>query len=76
EATDWQIVEEKKTLSDKIGGYEVARFVYVKDVKEAIKNIKEDIDKECNANTPEAHIMINAVRVNSIIDKRVGERLI
>lgn len=71
----WLIVEEKKTLSDKIKPenfgmmYTTNRAVlHIEDVKEAIKEIKEGI-KEIKEGT-------SVDEVYSIIDKVVGEGLI
>ncbi len=87
EATDWQIVEEKKTLSDKYQEHTNACYTDCcfcngvtydeTDVKEAIKDIKEDIDKDERllgiTDKLRTHIL---PRIIVIINKRIGKRLI
>lgn len=67
EATDWEIVEEKKTLSDKIGYLHDSEnafcynkdgaFIQVKDVKEALKKLSIYIEK-CNDNEEAVDMVI------------------
>ena len=70
EATDWQIVEEKKTLSDNyILSFDGPFKVYPEEkIKEAIQDIKADIEK----------VYQKEVRLGfeTIINKRIGKRLL
>jgi len=78
EATDWEIYEEQDTwnLADKELydglGKSLKRFSK-EDFKMFIQKVKEDILKECRSYTKDAHIEINAVKVQSILDKRAGD---
>jgi len=64
EATDWEIVEEKKTLSDKFLEDD-DRLVWVKDVKQFVKDLKYFMEVPRSQKDYEEHI-----------DKLAGERLI
>ena len=46
EATDWEIVEVKKTLSDKICDIDGDRVLYIQDVKEAINELLSNLYKD------------------------------
>jgi len=73
EATDWEIVEDKKTLSDEYMVVDLPSYkgnVYLEDkVKQFIKDIKEDMKETFP--TPSIQDLIC-----DKINKRAGERLI
>ena len=76
EATDWKIVEETKTLSDKVIYPPISEcddriFLDEDEVEQFIKDIKEDIKQiEGGRNH------INKYLAFEVINKRAGERLI
>ncbi len=97
--TDWQIVGEKKTLSDgimyafmhskqnellimgnpteeNIDKFVERGFIPVDNIKEAIKDIKKDIDKLKMKFAVGNEPLITKQEVKDIINKRIGERLI
>ena len=79
EATDWEIVKEKKTLSDMIDdvNFPGRPKLDVEFIKVAIKGIKEDIEEKANKQMKgTSQMFIDGLRyVKEIIDKRVGEKL-
>ena len=83
EATDWEIVEETKTLSDEIVEC-VARnphtpsnqFIPEYKVKQFNKDIKTEIKNKYKGTVDEEDDEVECVEIIDIINKKAGKRLI